>query len=182
MQAKRWQTALDASYAHYPAAKGRTLVPYRCKQLVGLTRGDAIGLYLKPSQPKVFAALTIQVSKVAPATDAFAALQAVAKINACVSKSSQLLMVWDHHLLELQVPCRAGQLLHYEFGDFIAMAQAHLGEKGRPARALVTHCGQMEWEALPLAALVKSASKTRNLWGKNFPQRRREVRKQSKVV
>ncbi len=177
-----WQEAIARGYAHYKSIDAEVAPAERCERVRRVAEPNELRVVLSPEDRKVFSPLWIRVARRAGAEDTYEAFLGVGVMapDFCVSKRSELVLTWADWLLQLEVPCSAGQLVHYEIGDFIAFLDGVLGRAGRPKDALLSLCGSMKLDRVSLDELMQRASEARNLWGKEYPARRTDARGASK--
>lgn len=173
-----WQTSLAGAYEHYRSVDAEVRPRARCPRARGLVTGKALHVELRPARERAFSRLWVRVSRLAQDADPYRVLAGGDAPDPCVSKRSHLLLAWSDWLVELELPCRAGQLAHYDIGDFLAVLGAILGDEGRPEHALLSRCGAMTMRRVPLDALETLAAKPRRLWGKRYPQHRARARQE----
>lgn len=173
----RWESVLEVGYQHYASVKAEKVDITPCKRMDGLMNGKTLVVDLRPKDERVFSEAQILISILHDDADVVGAfLTPEPAPDFCVRKESHFLLRSDNWLLELVIPCRAGQLLDYEIGDFLSIARGTLGPARMPGEALLSPCGLMKMQRVSLDSLEKRATVVRNLWGKPFPERRREMR------
>jgi hypothetical protein len=173
-----WETALREAYRHYETIRAKEDQATRCERVQPVARPERLRADIKSAAPQIFSRLWVEISRLVEGADAYAAFlgEGIEAPDFCIDKATHLILAWDGWLIELHVPCSAGQLAHYDIGDFLGFLDGLLSEQGRPAQALLSRCGQMKAQPIALDELVKLAAETRNLWGKDYPARRTAAR------
>ena len=146
-----------------------------CDRLAEVVGQQMLFADLSHDDQRVFASQKLRIAPLDEGVDVYTVyLTDEPAPDFCVSKASHIAVHWGDWFAELEVVCRAEELVHYEIGDFLDLLDGVFEDPERPEEVLVSHCGQMKMEPVSFEELLQNAAESRQLWGQSYPERREQ--------
>ena len=175
-----WRSAIADNYRHFHSVEIderpiEDTFHQGCDRIAEVVGQQMLFADLSHDDERVFASQSLRIAPLDEGVDVYSVyLTDEPPPDFCVSKASHIAVHWGDWFAELEVVCRAAELVHYEIGDFLGLLSGVVEDTERPEKVLVSHCGQMKMEAVSFEELLQNAGESRQLWGQSYPERREQ--------